>query len=48
MSDKEKIKEVIRYMETCINDARKIGIEEYIILKRCYEYPLKILGGSDE
>lgn len=48
MSNEEKIKEVIRYMKSCIKDAKKVGAEEYKILKECYEYPLEILEKSDK
>lgn len=45
MTDKDKIKEVIRYMKVCIEDAKKYcTAKEYKILKDCYKYPLKILA----
>ena len=44
MSDKEKIKFVIKYMKGCIDDAKKLPTKyEYEILKECFEYPLQIL-----
>lgn len=49
MTDKEKIKEVIRYMKACIRDAKKYCSKEvYRALKDCYEYPLEILKKSDK
>lgn len=43
-TDKDKIKEVIRYMKVCIEDAKKYcTAKEYKILKDCYKYPLKVL-----
>lgn len=47
MSDKDKIKKAIRYMKACINDAKKsFKFQEYKILKKCYRYPLEVLGND--
>lgn len=49
MSDKDKIKEVIRYMKACIKDTEKIWLrEENKILRAVYKYPLEILGDDEK
>ncbi len=49
MSDKDKIKEVIRYMKACIKDTEKFWLnKENQILKQAYKYPLEILEKSDK
>lgn len=45
---KAKVKEVIRYMKDCSEDAKRLSIKDYNVVKAVYEYPLEVLEKSDK